>query len=147
MPPPTTARSHSDGGVAAAFDILRGDGCYAPPLGPGYGAGRTSISARFQRSAVGAVSLIVTVVPAVEVGEFCRWVQKVSPLGLRNWSTIVWLEPTVRAVALSQSSPTPQTQEPARVVMREAEGAPLAADAGPDRAAGGRDPPRRTPPR
>ena len=53
------------------FRHLRGDGCYAQPLGPGrYGAGRTSISARFQRSAVGAVSLIETVVPAVGVGEF-----------------------------------------------------------------------------
>src|SRR5262249_13040476 len=68
-----------------------------------YGAGRTSTAARSQRSAVGAVSLTVTVVPAVGVGAVWRWVQKVSPLGLRNWSTIVWVGPIVRAFAESQS--------------------------------------------
>ena len=74
------------------------------------------------------MSLIVTVVPAAGVGAICRWVQKVSPLGLRNWSTSVWPGPTVRAVALSQSSPTPQTQLPERVVTSETEGAPDAAE-------------------
>jgi len=43
------------------------------------GAGIISTSARFQRSVVGAVSLIVTVVPATGVGAFCIWTQYVSP--------------------------------------------------------------------
>ncbi len=44
----------------------------------------------------------------------------------RNSSTLVWLGPTVRSVALSQSLPTPHIQEPARVVVSESEGAPVA---------------------
>src|SRR5262245_44145243 len=40
---------------------------------------------------------------------------------------MVWLAPTVRAVARSQSTPTPNTQDPLRVVTSDAEGAPDAA--------------------
>ncbi len=40
----------------------------------------------------------------------------------------VWPGPIVREAALSQSSPTPQTQPPARVVASETEGAPDAAE-------------------
>lgn len=47
-------------------------------------AARTSTAARSQRSLVGAVSLIGTEVPAAAVVAVWRWVQKVSPLGLRN---------------------------------------------------------------
>ena len=54
-----------------------------------------------------------------------------SPLGLKYWSTSVWPAPSVRATALSQSTPTPQTQLSARVVVSEADGAPVAALAAP----------------
>src|ERR671926_1912033 len=37
---------------------------------------------------------------------------------------MVWFAPSVRAVALSQSPPTPNTQELSRVVVRVAVGAP-----------------------
>src|ERR1700693_4865368 len=40
---------------------------------------------------------------------------------------MVWLAPTVRAVALSQSVPTPKTHDPFRVVTSVAVGAALAA--------------------
>src|SRR5579871_5258861 len=40
---------------------------------------------------------------------------------------IDWLEPTTREIALSQSLPTPRTQELLRVVTKEAVGAPLVA--------------------
>jgi hypothetical protein len=39
------------------------------------GAGSTSQIARLNRSPVGAVSLIETVVPAAAVGAFCFWTQ------------------------------------------------------------------------
>ena len=70
---------------------------------PGYGAGRTSMSARSKRSAVGAVSLIVTAVPAAGVGGSGAAPSRCRRWGSRNWSTSVWLGPTVRAIALSQS--------------------------------------------
>src|SRR5262252_1079602 len=41
----------------------------------------------------------------------------------RYWLTIVWFGPTVRAIALSKSLPTPNTSELFRVVRRVAEGA------------------------
>ena len=68
--------------------------------GPVIAGGRTSQILRLKRSPVGAVSLIVTTVPAEDVGEFCRCTQNVSPDGERNWCTIVWLVPTVRAVCV-----------------------------------------------
>ena len=61
--------------------------------------------------------------PVVEVW-LCT--QNVSPAAARNSSTFVWPGPTVRSVALSQSFPTPQTHDPARVVVSETDGAPLA---------------------
>ncbi len=50
-----------------------------------------------------------------------------SPTEGRNWSTRVWLAPTVRAVALDQSLPTPQTHEFANLVVSVVVGAPVAA--------------------
>ena len=94
-------------------------------------AGTTSAAAKFQRSVVGAVSLSVTLVPAVGVIAVCRWTQNVSPAGARYSLTFVWPGPTVRAVALSQSLPLPHTHEPGRVVVSETVGAPLAALAPP----------------
>ena len=90
-------------------------------------AGSTSTAAKFQRSAVGAVSFSVTAVPGSGVAAFCRCTQKVSPTEARYSSAFVCPPPTVRAVALSQSLPTPQTQEPARVVVTVTVGAPVAA--------------------
>ena len=90
-------------------------------------AGTTSTAAKFQRSVVGAVSLSVTLVPAAGVAAFCRWTQKVSPAGARYSLTFVWLLPTVRATARSQSLPAPHTHEPGRVVVSETLGAPVAA--------------------
>src|SRR3954452_13660380 len=66
-------------------------------------------------------------VPAAGVVVVRRCVQYVSPLGLKYWSTCVWPLPSVLAVAPSQSTPTPQTQLFARVVVSEAVGAPVAA--------------------
>ena len=78
---------------------------------------------RLYWSPVGAVSLTVAAVPAGDsVLTICT--QKVSPTGARYWWIIVWFEPTVRPMALSQSLPTPITQELPRVVTKEAVGAP-----------------------
>src|SRR4051812_22767298 len=44
----------------------------------------------------------------------------------RYWLTIVWFAPTVRAVALSKSLPTPNTSELLRVVASVAVGGPPA---------------------
>ena len=90
-------------------------------------AGSTSTAARFQRSLVGAVSFRVTAVPGSGVAAFWRCTHSVSPTEARYSSTFVCPLPTVRAVALSQSLPTPQTQEPARVVVSVTVGAPVAA--------------------
>ena len=76
------------------------------------------------RSVVGSVSLIVTVVPLKRTGEESICTQYVSSTGARYWCTSVCTEPTVRAIALSQSSPTPTTSEPFAVVVKEAVGAP-----------------------
>ena len=88
-------------------------------------AGRTSTTARFQRSVVGAVSLIVTGVLPSAVAAVCRCTHIVSPTDARNSSTLVCPVPTVRARARSQSLPTPQTQDPAREVVRETVGPPV----------------------
>src|SRR5262249_13625757 len=42
----------------------------------------------------------------------------------RYWLTIVWFGPSVRAVAVSKSLPTPNTSELLRVVTSVADGAP-----------------------
>lgn len=71
---------------------------------------------------------MVTTVPAAGVTAAMRCTQKVSPVEVAtSWCTIVWFDGTVRAVALSQSLPTPKTQELLRVVVRLAVGAPVAA--------------------
>jgi hypothetical protein len=49
------------------------------------GAGRISTMLRLYRSAVGDVSLIVTVVPLSGVGFACICTQYVSPAGVRYW--------------------------------------------------------------
>ena len=81
---------------------------------------------RFQRSVVGAVSLMVVgAVPVV--GLVRRWTQKVSPVAARNSSTLVCAAPTVRGVALSQSAPTAQISEPILVGVMVRVGAPVLA--------------------
>src|SRR5262249_52948283 len=69
------------------------------PHGPG--AGRISQMARLYRSVVGAVSLMVTTVPATGVVAFCLCTQYVSPVGVKYWWTTVWFGPGVRAIGLS----------------------------------------------
>src|SRR4051794_32793396 len=84
--------------------------------------------ARFQRSLVGAVSLIVTTDPAAPAGAVRRCDQNVSPTEVStHWLTTDWPDPTVRATELSQSLATANTREPARVVVSDALGAPEAA--------------------
>src|SRR3954454_5238312 len=89
--------------------------------------GSISIVARFPRSVVGAMSLHVTTVPPAGVGSMKRCTQNVSPAGARYSATFVWPEPTVCAVARSQSLPTPHTHAPGREVVSEAAGAPVVA--------------------
>src|SRR3954449_3707768 len=60
-----------------------------------------SITDRFQRSPVGALSLMVTDVPETAVTAACRCTHMVSPLDARYSSTFVWFAPTVRVIALS----------------------------------------------
>ena len=72
----------------------------------------------------GAVSLMVTVVPASAVALVCLCTQKVSPEGARYWCTMVWPDPMVRETAPSQSFPAPKTHEFALVVTNDAFGAP-----------------------
>ena len=69
---------------------------------------------------------IVTTVPLVGVAAVRRCTQYVSLTGARNWWTIVWPEPIVRATALSQSTPTPHTHEFALVVVTMPVCGPLA---------------------
>ncbi|WP_261375050.1 hypothetical protein [Arthrobacter sp. KBS0702] len=89
-------------------------------------AGLISMRDKFHLSFVGAVSLMRTVDGAVAVpGAVWRCVQNVPPAPARNSSTLVWPAPTVRATARLQSLPAPHTQEPVRVVVREAVGAPV----------------------
>jgi hypothetical protein len=63
-------------------------------------AARTSAAAMFHVSVVGAVSLMVTVVPNVAVCCVSFWTQKVYPgVGSTHWLIIDWPGPSVRAVA------------------------------------------------
>jgi len=71
---------------------------------------------------------MTTGVPLSGVGAVLRCTQYVSPVG-RNWCSSVWAGRTDRAVARSQSLPTPNTHELSRVVINAAVGAPDAADA------------------
>ena len=55
-----------------------------------YQVGSISMAEKFQLSDVGLLSLTVTAVPAMEVVEFSRCVQEVSPVdGSTNWCTMV----------------------------------------------------------
>src|SRR5437870_3986111 len=70
---------------------------------------------------------MVMLVPLGAVGALCLCTQYVSPTDARYWWTIVCAVgavPTVRVVAVSQSLPTPNTHELARVVSSVAVGAP-----------------------
>lgn len=96
----------------------------SPSDAPRLQRGVTSIRARFQRSVVGAVSLIVTVVPEYGVRRERRLSQKVEAVGLRNSVTLVGPAPTVQTRERSQSVPVAQTHALSRVVIRVAEGAP-----------------------
>ena len=91
--------------------------------------GTISITARFQRSVVGALQEIAADAPATVEDAVLYCTQNVSLAGDRYSLSFVWPALTVRAIALSQSSPTPHTSELARVVVSEALGAPLAAPA------------------
>ena len=94
--------------------------------GGGVPLGSTSTAARFHRSAVGAVAEMVTGVPAAGVGALRAWVQNVSPADVStHWCTMVCPAGSVRAMAESQSLPTPYTHEPDWVVVRPTVGAPL----------------------
>jgi len=88
------------------------------------------MAARFYRSVVGAVAFIRTAMPAAATGPPRRCTQKSSPTRASVHScTIVWLAPSVRGTALSQSFHTAKTQEPATLDVTVADGAPLAAEA------------------
>src|SRR4051812_10201281 len=67
-----------------------------------------STTAMFHWSAVGAVTLSVTVLPADAVVPLADWTQNVSPTAVStNSCTFVWPAGIVRATARSQSLPTP----------------------------------------
>ncbi len=71
-------------------------------------AATISTAAKLNRSVVGAVSLSCTTAPAIAVRVVVFCTQYVSPVGvLSHWCAIAWLAPSVRAVAPSQSLPTP----------------------------------------
>ena len=92
-----------------------------------YGVSRISTIVRLYRWSAGAVSLIVTVVPASATAFVVRCTQNVSPSVARNWLTRVCPAPSVRAVCPSQSLPTPTTSELFLVVTSDAVGAPTSA--------------------
>src|SRR5262249_3655622 len=88
--------------------------------------GIISTTAKFHWSAIGAVTPSVTTVPALSIPAAVVCTQNVSPTALStHWCTIVWPAPSVRASALSQSFPTPNTSDPAFVVVSVAEAAPV----------------------
>src|SRR5664279_4069079 len=89
-------------------------------------AGGISMMARFHKSLIGAVSLMVTGMRLPPVlGAVCRCTQKVSPTGARYSSALVWFAPTVRAKARSQSLPAPHTHDPVVLGDRVVVGAPM----------------------
>src|SRR4051812_9037911 len=104
-------RSTSPALAAVAVRFVGAVGGWVPPPPPL--SASISTAARSQRSAVGAVSLMVTVLPVLGVVAVWRCSQYVSPTGARYWSTSCWLAPGVRDEAASQSSPLPHTQDPA----------------------------------
>jgi hypothetical protein len=66
----------------------------------------------FHWSSVGPVSDTVTTVPPAWLFR-SDWLQNVSPEDVaRNWLRSVWLQATLRGVALSQSLPTAKTLDP-----------------------------------
>src|SRR5262245_44132515 len=94
--------------------------------GGGVPAAATSTTAKFQRSVVGAVTPIVTMVPALSIFAAVTCVQNVSPtLVSTHWCTVVWPERSVRPMALSQSDPTPKMSADGLVVVRATDGAPV----------------------
>src|SRR5262245_38978239 len=89
----------------------------------GYGW-RISISAKFHRSVATPVTPRLVGTPASGTGFVERSVQKVSVIALVDVLTIVDPAAGDRARKLSQSLPTPNTHELARVVVSVAEGLP-----------------------
>src|SRR5512146_2935386 len=88
-------------------------------------AGSNSTAAMFHRSAVGAESAMLTVVPAEATATDCDCIQNVSPLAASTHScTSAWPGASVRSTAPSQSLPTPKVHEPAAVEVSCACGAP-----------------------
>src|SRR5262249_35375451 len=85
---------------------------------------RISISAKFHRSVATPVTPRVVGTPASGTGFVERSVQKVSVIALVDVLTIVDPAAGDRARKLSQSLPTPNTHELARVVVSVAEGLP-----------------------
>jgi hypothetical protein len=95
--------------------------------------GRTSTMLRLYASPVGAVSLTVTLVPGLAMEPTTCWTHNVFDPGWQiepehllfsDCANTLWFGPTVRAVPAVGSSPTPKTNEFARVVVRMAVGAP-----------------------
>jgi hypothetical protein len=77
----------------------------------------------FHWSSVGAVSDIVTAVPAAW-SVVSDWLQNVSRDWARTWLNSVWPGATVRGVALSQSLPTARTLDPCPASVSETFGPP-----------------------
>ena len=106
----------------AAGSVILTCGALVSAGGGGGGAGgepaSTSTVARFQPSFAGAVSSMLTAVPALAVGAARDCTQKVSPAPVSiHWCTSACPAPGARATARSQSLPTPHTHEPAAVVV------------------------------
>src|SRR5713101_3248521 len=97
------------------------------PVMTGTGEGSTSTALKLYGWFVGAVSFSVTLVPLLAILPVIRCTHNVSALPSRNWSTIVWFVPSVRAVAAEGSSPTPNTNEFPCVLVSVTAGAPVAA--------------------
>src|SRR3954447_10853020 len=91
-------------------------------------ARRISTTAKFHRSATGALAPTVTL--PVELTGPADWTQNVSPAPASAHScTDDWPESSVRATLASQSLPTPKMSEPGRVVVSGRAGAPEAPEA------------------
>src|SRR3954452_1507467 len=91
-------------------------------------ARRISTTAKFHRSATGALAPTVTL--PVELTGPADWTQNVSPAPASVHScTEDWPESSVRATLASQSLPTPKMSEPGRVVVSGRAVAPDGAEA------------------
>jgi hypothetical protein len=89
---------------------------------------RTTSTRASSRSPVGAVSPIVTLLPAVGVVVLVRCAQNVSPSRRDQLVHHRLVGSIVQAVALSQSLPTPSTHDPFRVEVSDARALAALAD-------------------